>query len=580
MNRGMLKLYKTLFIIFSVVFILQGCSLRDFFDQFNNTKIKNKDNNKTIQKPIKQQKIKQIKKQVEPKIQTKQKKEKPQPVLKKAKEPKTIITLMPKTIVKVVATPKKVVHKPQPTTIKPIKIKPTPTKQKQIKPAPKPKKTPSTKIVEKKNIKASTTLKKQNLKEFSFDIIKKGKPDKNTFLVVGGIQGDEPGGFMAATLLATHYKITKGSVWIIPNLNFYSIIKRSRGPFGDMNRKFAYLPKDDPEYEIIQRIKRYITDPHVKLILNLHDGSGFYRPMYIDKTHNPNKWGQSLVIDQEILYNIKEYNDTYSIAKQVVDHINKYLLKKEDKYRVKNTHTRFDKTYEQKEMEKTLTYFAVNNGKAAFGHETSKSLTVSQRVYYKILAIEKYMDIMGIKYTKDFKLTVSSIKHAMEDDVSVVFDDIHIKVPLKNLRNIQKYFPIKKDGVIHYKSSNPLVKIIKQNNLYTVYYGNRRMTKLEADYLEHQYFDTQLNFEVDGKAVKCKFGDTLLVKKEFLVKQPKQFRVNVIGYKTSSGLETNKHIYRNNFIKRYSLEKHGKIYRVEFYKDKKFVGMILVKYIK
>ena len=73
---------------------------------------------------------------------------------------------------------------------------------------------------------------------------------------------------------------------------FYSIIKRSRGPYGDMNRKFAALSKYDPEYESVQRIKSYINDKNVKLIVNLHDGSGFYRPTYEDKQHSPYKWGQ------------------------------------------------------------------------------------------------------------------------------------------------------------------------------------------------------------------------------------------------------------------------------------------------
>ncbi len=49
-----------------------------------------------------------------------------------------------------------------------------------------------------------------------------------TALLFGGIQGDEPGGFSAATLLATRYEINRGSIWVVPNLNFPSIIKRSR----------------------------------------------------------------------------------------------------------------------------------------------------------------------------------------------------------------------------------------------------------------------------------------------------------------------------------------------------------------
>ena len=80
-------------------------------------------------------------------------------------------------------------------------------------------------------------------------------------LVVGGIQGDEPGGFSAATLLATRYDIQEGAVWVVPNLNFPSIIKRSRGLHGDMNRKFARLDESDPEFPTVRRIQELIRHP-------------------------------------------------------------------------------------------------------------------------------------------------------------------------------------------------------------------------------------------------------------------------------------------------------------------------------
>jgi len=437
----------------------------------------------------------------------------------------------------------------------------------------------------KKQIKIQSTLRQsceidvENIDKFKFDIIKKGTQDDNTLLIVGGIQGDEPGGFMAASLMTTHYDIEKGSVWIVPNLNFYSIIKRSRGPFGDMNRKFAKLSKDDPEYETVQRIKKYITADPVKLILNLHDGSGFYRPTYEDRWHQPRTWGQSSVIDQEVLNNVEKYSNTYAISEEVVNHLNKFLLKEEDRYRTKNTHTKFNKTFEEQEMAKTLTYYAVTNGKAAFGHETSKSLNVSQRVYYKLIAIEKYMDIMGIKYKRNFPMTLSGVKHALNDDISITFDDTNLKMPLKDIRNIQNYFPIKKDGVVTYLPSNPLIKIIKKNNIYSIYYGNRRLTQLVADYSEHLNFDTKITMNIDNTTKKVNFGDTVNVSKNFEVIDEKKFRVNVIGYTNKSGIETNTKISQNMFMKRYSIEKNGNIYRIEFYENKKFAGMILVNFI-
>ncbi len=422
-------------------------------------------------------------------------------------------------------------------------------------------------------------INKNKLDEFGFDILKKGLDDNNTLLIVGGIQGDEPGGFMAASLVASHYDIEKGSVWIVPNLNFYSIIKSGRAPFGDMNRKFADLPQNDPEYNIVQRIKEYIASPNVKLILNLHDGSGFYRPMFIDKLHQPLRWGQTIVIDQELLHDVESYNDLYTIAEEVVLHSNKFLLKDEDEYRTKNTHTRFKKTFEEQEMSKTLTYYAITHGKAAFGHETSKDLSATERIYYKLLAIEKFMDIMGIKYKRNLDLSIDGINKALTENIEITFEDTNVKIPLQDIRNVQKYFPINESGVVKYFPSNPLIKIIQQNKTYTIYYGNKVLTKLEADYIEHLNFNTEVKMIIDGVHKNVKFGDTIDVKRNFSVVGNKNFRVNVIGYRAKSGLETDKTISKNEFDTRYSVEKNGSLYRVEFYKDKKFAGMILVNYL-
>ena len=134
-----------------------------------------------------------------------------------------------------------------------------------------------------------------------FTLTAHGSGEGPTVLIVGGIQGDEPGGFSAAALLATHYRYDGGTVLVIPNLNFPSIIKRSRGLHGDMNRKFAALRENDPEYATVRRLQSIITRPEIDLVLNLHDGSGFYRPAWESPTHNPGRWGQSVIIDQEEL---------------------------------------------------------------------------------------------------------------------------------------------------------------------------------------------------------------------------------------------------------------------------------------
>ncbi|WP_373036831.1 M99 family carboxypeptidase catalytic domain-containing protein [Sulfurimonas sp.] len=408
---------------------------------------------------------------------------------------------------------------------------------------------------------------------FEFNLIQKGKQDKNTLLVVGGIQGDEPGGFLSASLLATHYEITKGSIWIVPNLNFYSIIKRSRGPYGDMNRKFAKLSKQDPEYKTVERIKNYIKDDNVKLIVNLHDGSGYYRKKYEDHMHSPNKWGQCSIVDQANI-DAPVYGNLEEISSKVVKHVNNNLIKSEDIYHVHNTRTKEG----DKEMEKSLTYFAINQGKAAFGNEASKNLPTHKRVYYHLLALEKYMDIMGIEYKRKFTLDPKGVYRAINDDIYISLYNEKIKLPLSQIRDIVKYFPIKKDGVLDFKASNPLLTIIKKDNTYVIQYGNRRLSRLKADYLDIDYEHRSVKLKIDGKFQDVKFGSLVDVKESFLVQQSNGYRVNVIGYTNKNKRETGVEIKSKEIPKHFSLDRKGTIYRVEYYTQNKFAGMVLIKF--
>lgn len=415
-----------------------------------------------------------------------------------------------------------------------------------------------------------------NTQSFDFDFIKKGVQDNNTLLIVGGIQGDEPGAFTAASLITTHYKINKGSVWVVPNLNFYSIIKRSRGPFGDMNRKFASLSDDDPDFNSVQRIKKYITSPEVKIVLNLHDGSGFYRKDYQSWSFSPERWGQSSIIDQSRL-NIDKYGNLEDISKQICEHVNKNLIRERDYYSVKNTHTRLG----DKEMEKTLTFFAINNGKAAFGNEASKVLPLHERTYYHLVALEKYMNIMGIEFERKFELTPYAVNDVINNDIYMSFYDDKIQLPLSKVREMLKYFPVKKDGTLEFTPSNPLMTIIKNDKNYVIHYGNRKLADLKPDYFEmdNEKYDVIMN--IDGEKRIIGFGSIVDVDNSFSVEPIKDFRVNIIGFvkkgkKDESGLQ----IDEDKIQKRYSIDKDGKIFRIEFYKDNKFAGMVLVNFDK
>jgi len=137
-------------------------------------------------------------------------------------------------------------------------------------------------------------------------------------LIIGGIHGNEPGGYFAPMLLARYYKIESGAVWIVPNLNFDSIVKDMRGVNGDMNRKFAKVDPKDKDFEIVTEIKKLILNPKVDLTLNLHDGQGFYRAKNIDKNFNSQAWGQATIIDQKQIANTKNLGISQRLLKTLI----------------------------------------------------------------------------------------------------------------------------------------------------------------------------------------------------------------------------------------------------------------------
>jgi predicted deacylase len=119
-----------------------------------------------------------------------------------------------------------------------------------------------------------------------------GKKPGKTLMLIGGIQGNEPGGFLSADLYADK-SLLKGNLIVVPRANFYSILLNHRGAHGDMNRKFAGDHKRrSTDDRIVSILKKLIAESDY--LLNLHDGSGYYYPQYISKWRNPRLFGQSI----------------------------------------------------------------------------------------------------------------------------------------------------------------------------------------------------------------------------------------------------------------------------------------------
>lgn len=407
---------------------------------------------------------------------------------------------------------------------------------------------------------------------FSIHKLGSGQPGP-TVLVIGGIQGDEPGGFHAASLLVTDYKTIKGELWVVPNLNFASIIERSRGLNGDMNRKFHQVSVDDPDYEAVQRIKALIQDPKVDFIFNLHDGSGFYRPQHVDNDFSPRRWGQSIIIDQERVASPR-YGDLEQLSTRVAETVNHQLLQPEHRYHLHNTFTRQG----DEEMAKTLTYFAINQGKPAVGIEASKSLNTEQRVYYHLQVVEAFLEQLGVGVERDFSLQPTVLKERISGNIHLAIKD-HILLDVSEARKRIGYLPLQPSADLVLSSNNPLVAITPQRHGLSVNYGNHSVTTLSPQYFEYDTSLQHLPIAIDGKHQQVPMGSLIEVENEFMVTPLEGYRINVIGW-TQRGIEdeAGHTILHSQIAKRFSIDRSGTIFRVEVYRGDKFSGMVLVRY--
>jgi len=225
--------------------------------------------------------------------------------------------------------------------------------------------------------------------------IKGEVPGKN-MLIIGGIH-NEPGGY----LTADHYvdlKLEKGSITVVPRANFRTIIEDKRGIYGDMNRKFTNQRNIlDADSKIVEILKNLIAE--ADLLLNLHEGSGFYRHTYISKKLNPMKFGQSIIADTDVFYKKYPSDSVYlqKMAEEVIRIVNN-KIKNEDYYYRFNNHNTFSKNTIHAEQRTSATYYALSNyGIPAFGIESSSDIKdVESKVRHQIWIINEFMRIFDI----------------------------------------------------------------------------------------------------------------------------------------------------------------------------------------
>jgi hypothetical protein len=227
-----------------------------------------------------------------------------------------------------------------------------------------------------------------------FDI--KGREKGPTVLIIGGIQGDEPGGYLSADSYAD-IALKKGRLILVPRANLPSIILNCREINADMNRKFRTRSQRIYEEKVVAILKKLIQKSDV--LLNLHDGSGFYRPVWISTWKNPMRFGQSIIADAETYYS-KRFHRTLELgktAREVAVAVNRKIRNRTYHFHFNNHNTLSPKT-KHRQQRNSATYYALTVcGIPAFGIETSKFLPSTHlKVLYHNLVVNEFLKKFGV----------------------------------------------------------------------------------------------------------------------------------------------------------------------------------------
>jgi hypothetical protein len=403
-----------------------------------------------------------------------------------------------------------------------------------------------------------------------------GKEPGKKGLIIGGIQGDEPGGYLSADLYVDAW-LEKGDLIIIPRANFKSIILFNRGPDGDMNRRFIYNKKKKEMDQVVDIIIKLMSE--VDFFLHLHDGSGFYSPKYINELRNPNRWGQSVIVDAEKYFCNGKRLNLGEIAKNIVKETNKKITNKNHYFEYFNTDTDNPKT-KYKDMKKTATYYALKNFCIpSFGLETSKNLPDDRtKILYKTYLINEFFKIFDIKpelpeinlpqpILKSIKLLVDNETLIIENGSNLNVNkgskikiiDIYSNYTRGLSCDILKFNGLNDKGIEYIVNND--TKIICRKD-HQIIGSINIVPKTEIKENNDKYFEVMINKNLikvyNNQRLKVKSGDKIIL---LNFNSETETPVNLRGFvppnvKTNEGDDRNIEIIINNknFIKKYAME--------------------------
>lgn len=104
-------------------------------------------------------------------------------------------------------------------------------------------------------------------------------------LVLGGVHGNEPGGWLAAEAIAD-WTVTRGSLVVVPRANVLATyaFARTLDGFGDLNRQYPGAEDGPPMARMARAIVDLAREVNADLAVDMHESWGFYRERTPDQS--------------------------------------------------------------------------------------------------------------------------------------------------------------------------------------------------------------------------------------------------------------------------------------------------------
>jgi uncharacterized protein len=135
-------------------------------------------------------------------------------------------------------------------------------------------------------------------------------------MVLGGVHGNEPGGWEAAEEVVDSVRPSSGALLVIPRANRVAtrLFERTTDEMGDLNRMYPGDPNGQPMARMAHEIVEVLRAYRATVVLDLHESWGFYN----ERTQNGTAFlGQTVSASAE---------PGITLARNVVESVNTRIL--------------------------------------------------------------------------------------------------------------------------------------------------------------------------------------------------------------------------------------------------------------